>query len=166
MGDGYRGFMRVLARGIEILRPRLPNYDRARSELGGMPWRRFDHTEKWFIATPTTNLDELLAPSGDAVDLQAGVSLKPQLPLRMIAGAGATVLGFILLAVLLTRAPSHHEVASVAAQPAPVASVAPVALVSEPATKHARTKKVRVAKHHLAKVHHRASASLRGPYAA
>jgi len=96
--------------------------------------------------------------------LHAGASLKPQLPLRMIAGAGAIVLGFVLLAVLLTRGPSHHEVASVVAQPSPVASVAPVAVVSEPAAKHARTKKVHVAKHHLAKAHHRAA--VRGPYAA
>jgi hypothetical protein len=160
----------VIARRVEAARPRLPNYDRACSELGGVPWRPFDHTEKWFIATPTTSLDaDLRAPSVDSLEVQAGaLDLKPPLPLRMIAASGL-VLGFVLLAVLLTRGPSHHELASVVTPPSPVASVAPVAPPappSEPVAKHARAKKVHVAKHHYAKVHHRASALLRGSRAA
>jgi hypothetical protein len=173
VADGYRRFIRAIAKRIEGSQPRLPNYDRACSDLGGVPWRRFEHTEQWFIPTPTANLPaDSWTPSVEPIDLNppTNVSLKPQLPLHVIVGAGGIVAVLALLAFVFTRAPSHHDVASASSSAAPVAAVAPVApsaqpaIVSEPVAKHVKPKKQRehTAKRHLAKAHHRASASAHG----
>jgi len=127
----------------------LPNYQRSREELGGLPWRKFDQTERWFLQsaseleasddpislTPDSadsiapaaspRLEESILPKAEPGEALASYDLRPaplSLRLRLVIAGGVVM--SILVAVLASRGPA----ATIA--PAPVA--APVAAAPVP----------------------------------
>ena len=65
---------------------RLPSYSQARAELGGVPWRKLDATDRWFLESA-----ESLAAIGDAsielAPIMTGVVVRQQ---QMVAPPIAT----------------------------------------------------------------------------
>ena len=140
----------------------LPSYQRSREELGGVPWRRFEKTDAWFVGSaPGLTSDalpsqaelaaateqDLLAfsepalvsePAADpglGAELDAAPDLRtPMISRRALAFLGGAGALSMCLALLLGLGHSAPApTLALAAPPAPVATVAaPVAIVVPP----------------------------------
>lgn len=115
--------------------PTLRTYDRAREELGGVAWRPFQNTERWFMPPVPTESSRQAS-----LDSSALVIARPSIleRLRGSGGAGWLVGAGVLAAVLVVALASHRSSAapSVAAPVAAAPKAAP-APAPAPAPVHA-----------------------------
>jgi hypothetical protein len=83
-----------------ILGPKLTTYDSACEELGGVPWRTFGQTEKWFVGDQVDAPPPPVPQDGiDSAELVIGRGLSRSTWLWI--GGGAAIGGAILIAVAL-----------------------------------------------------------------
>jgi hypothetical protein len=161
--------------------PELPSYERSREELGGVPWRRFEQSDAWFIKSSgalkaTSGADIVVDPppvpapsaaprSQDGLISSpslASIDLRKPLVSRRTLVIGAT-LGSVALVVGLAVSHKSGSVAPVPVVAAPAAPVTtpPPAAPATPAVAH-RAEHPRPAK---AAVHVRKLASKRARHA-
>ena len=94
--------------------PQLRTYDEACDELGGVPWRRADATDKWFIAEPNGELAlsplgaPASAPTASFLDSGSFKIARPLLsPTSWAVGAGiALTVSIIVIAQAVAAAPA------------------------------------------------------------
>ncbi len=110
----------------------LPNYQRSREELGGVPWRRFEKTDAWFVGSAAVlgendgrlaSVEALLPQAGalDSVPELRSIGLTKR-AWMIIAGAGLVSLLTVLCVGHFTSTPKAIAVIA----PAPAAVAAPV----------------------------------------
>jgi hypothetical protein len=119
-----------------------PEFDRAVEELGGVPWRAFGATERWYL--PVADEGPVARPG--TVDSAALVLARPPLlgrAWRWLGGASAAVLALVVLVALVGG--STPAAAVVATPPAPAVAPSPVAPPPVATPSVAPTPKARVA---------------------
>lgn len=109
--------------------PRLKSYETAREELGGVPWRTLQQTERWFLAAAQG--PPPVPP--EALDSAVWRIASPSLVAILRAQAAWIVGGAALLALVIGVATLSSSAPALAAQATPV-SVTASAPVTAPAT--------------------------------
>jgi|SRR5581483_12079882 len=131
--------------------PVLRTYDQAREELGGVSWRAFGSTERWFAdgAPPPLPADAGAGPPPIPLDTGDISLAPPSVAERVRAGlerlgrrgrwiAAASTVGVLAMVLLLIAAPSSSDAAAAALPPPVVQALAPLgqpspALIKPPA---------------------------------
>lgn len=129
----------------KVLGPRLRTYGESREELGGVPWRKFTSTERWFLPSarslpppvPQTGSTGVITLDTGAIMI-AKPGLGDFLKKRVAWVIGGVAITLIALVAGLVSGGSKPEVAAAAiapaAQPAPQpAPAAPVVVPAAPA---------------------------------
>jgi hypothetical protein len=121
----------------KVLAPRLRTYGEAREELGGMPWRKFQDTARWFLPThrnlpPPVPAEALATYSGAiTIDSTAIALLKPNfadvVERHKIWFFGGVLALLVTTVVLLSSGGSSRAAVVTAPPPAAPAKSAPAA---------------------------------------
>jgi hypothetical protein len=130
--------------------PALRSYDAAREELGGVPWRNFGSTERWFLGASPPPLPPGAADKPITLDTSAikicGPSWRERLEGRgrYFAGGAALLVVFVIIFAAGSGSAAHAP-AAIAAAPAVtapvVAAVAPAVAPQVAPAQHAPAQK-------------------------
>lgn len=112
--------------------PALRSYDAAREELGGVPWRSFASTERWFVGASPPPLPSGAGDKPITLDTSAikicGPSWRERLEGRgryFAGGAALLVVVFLVIAAAGRPGSAAPAKAAIAAAPVAAAPVAP-----------------------------------------
>jgi hypothetical protein len=121
----------------KIWGPRLRTYEGSRQELGGLPWRKFTSTDRWFLSSPVVPREALTTSPG-ATTLDTGaLKIVSRSGLKRPATwlIGAAALGALVLALVAPKgahAPAATAAVAAAPQPAPAPAQRPVVAAVQP----------------------------------
>ncbi len=126
---------RRIAAWVAARMPReLPNYGRSREELGGVPWRRFEKTDAWFVGSSPGLATSAEDEAEHVFEVSVPLTLDSVPNLRSVGLSrrtwacigGAVAVSFLLVLIGARSTP--------AAPPTPVASALPAAAAAPPAS--------------------------------
>jgi hypothetical protein len=122
-----------------VVGPKLPTYDRACEELGGVPWRpKPEATDRWFIADvhaltrsgslPVLDYAPAALPAGDTASFVLKKPISDATKMSLLGGSALIVIVACLVSLLSGTSASHPTVAAsppVQAEPVLLAAVTP-----------------------------------------